>query len=323
MFFKQGRKGFTLIELLVVIAIIAVLVGLLVPAVQKVREAANRMSCSNNLKQFGLAVHNYEGVIGFIPPSRLNRDGCMTWYALLLPFIEQDNLYKSWTSPDDSFYLQSDAVRQAQVKIFYCPSRRSPGQLSINNQTGDWPERGQPAAKPYPGALGDYACVTGDNQSASGESSDTPSTTGMMIAAAYKNVGNRMNVTGLWTHINKFASVTDGLSNTIMIGEKHVPLGSEGVSLLASGKYIGDGSIYNSDMLQNVGRAAGIRNPLALSPTDSFGTQNIESFGSFHTGVVQFVFGDGSVRVLRTSIPSATLAILANKSDGLPNPSFD
>jgi prepilin-type N-terminal cleavage/methylation domain-containing protein len=323
MYKLNHRKGFTLIELLVVIAIIAVLVGLLVPAVQKVREAANRMSCSNNLKQFGLAIHSYESTTGYICPSRLNRDGCMTWCALLLPHIEQDTLFKSWTNRDDSYYLQSDAVRQAQVKTYLCPSRgRSPEKLSVNDNTGDKPERGYPLAQAYPGALGDYACVTGDNKSASGESSDTPSTTGMMIAAAYKNVGNRMNVTGLWTHINRFSSVIDGLSNTIMIGEKHVPLGSEGVSLLASGKYIGDGSIYNSDMLQNVGRAAGIRNPLALSPTDSFGTLNIESFGSFHTGVVQFVFGDGSVRPLNTSIPSDVLGILADKADGLPNPNF-
>ena len=319
----RRRFGFTLIELLVVIAIIAVLIGLLLPAVQKVREAANRATCANNLKQIGLAVHNYEGVTRWVVPSRLNRDGCMTWCALLLPYIEQGTLFNSWTSPNDSYYLQTDAVRRAQVKIYYCPSRRSPTGISTTDtaaRVGDIPERGQPAVQPYPGALGDYACVTGDNKTGAAESSDTPTTTGMMIAANYTNVGNRLTVPP-WKHINKFSGVADGLSNTVMIGDKHVPLGYEGVSILIpSGKYIGDGSIWNSDMLQNVGRAAGPQNPLALNRDDTFGTQNIESFGSFHPGTVQFVFGDGSVRGLRTSIPSSTLGLLADKADGNPIP---
>src|SRR5881275_1096338 len=98
------RRAFTLIELLVVIAIISTLIGLLLPAVQKAREAAARMSCSNNLKQLGLAMHNYEGGLGRLPPSRV-RVGGATWAVVILPQTEQDNLYRQWDL-SRSYYQQ-------------------------------------------------------------------------------------------------------------------------------------------------------------------------------------------------------------------------
>jgi prepilin-type N-terminal cleavage/methylation domain-containing protein len=153
------RRGFSLIELLVVIAIIALLIGLLLPAVQQAREAAHRASCLNNLKQIALAMHNYELSNKQLPPRCVRYDGA-TWAVLILPFVEERNLYNRWDL-SRSYYDQSDEARLTSVPIYFCPSRRLRSSAG-SSVSGDnrW-LGGNNFGPQVPGALIDYACCLG------------------------------------------------------------------------------------------------------------------------------------------------------------------
>jgi prepilin-type N-terminal cleavage/methylation domain-containing protein len=182
---NRSRGAFTLIELLVVIAIIAILIGLLLPAVQKIREAANRVQCSNNLKQIGLAWHNYHDTHSMFPPAGDNgpTECCApdngffdrySWTYHILPFVEQDNLYKLGQT-------DRTGLSRGITKSFYCPSRRQ--------------------VRLYQGvAKCDYAASRG---------------TGENGVASRVNLGN----------VVTFAKITDGLSNTLLAGETRVHRG--------------------------------------------------------------------------------------------------
>jgi prepilin-type N-terminal cleavage/methylation domain-containing protein len=290
---RTRRPGFTLIELLVVIAIIAILIGLLLPAVQKVREAASRLKCQNNLKQIGLAIHNFHDTYGMLPPARI-ADQYATWSVLLLPYIEQDNLYRTWDLTK-KYYNQTAFDVTAQVSIYLCPTRRGPPQI------GELPE--DVATGPM-GTLGDYAAAASDNTTDPVTAYDQPGATGSII------IGIRNGAQ--WTSRTRFADVTDGLSNTVFIGEKHIQLGQ-------LRRVKGDRTIWNGDSADVFSRIGGPGKGLV----GNLNTATNQRFGSWHPGVCQFVFGDGGVRALPVTIPEATISLLIQRNDGQVIPSWD
>jgi prepilin-type N-terminal cleavage/methylation domain-containing protein len=331
------RSAFTLIELLVVIAIIAVLIGLLLPAVQKVREAAARTACQNNLKQIGLAFHNYHDATQSLPPVRVHGGpGYATWAVLILPYMEQQSIFSMW-DVSRGYAAQTNAARQAEVKSYFCPTRRGPGRglstaenwyvldatppptITVN---GALQPRFSAAQNP-PGALADYAACVGDMRGSPNNPNqqnwfNVRSNGAIIVGTATPNVSNTAAPTTAitWKSNTNIQAIADGTSNTFLVGEKHVPAGMTGRAK------VGDGSIYNGSWTCFAGRIAGIEDPLANGPNDTTPSGGIvdgiyaRKFGSWHTGVCQFAFGDGSVRAIRTSIDTANLRRLAARDDG-------
>jgi prepilin-type N-terminal cleavage/methylation domain-containing protein len=308
------RAGFTLIELLVVIAIIAILIALLVPAVQKVREASARTQCANNLKQIGLAMHTYNDQFGFLPPSRLNFEGALGWTVMILPYIEQKDFYDEWKVNLWRYWAHPEATRVKPVVTYLCPTRRGPGIICGNDQAGN----GNPGGN-FKGATGDYAGNAGWNSADDGSDPygyNGRKARGTIVMAQYPDVNPPTDPPKQWKGAVKVKSILDGTSTTLLVGEKHVAQGTggnTGFGFVESG----DGGVYNTDNYGlNVSRIAGwdkshSPKPLARSPKEAFSYQ----FGSYHPGVCQFVMCDGSVRPIDISIDNDNLGRLACRDD--------
>jgi prepilin-type N-terminal cleavage/methylation domain-containing protein/prepilin-type processing-associated H-X9-DG protein len=317
------RFGFTLVELLVVIAIIGILVGLLLPAVQAAREAARRMSCSNNAKQMGLALHNYESAFKRFPPSRINlsspRVFQVSWPQMVLPMIEQGALFAGYNFNVNWTNVVNDPVTTAQIPLMICPSASASRDLptvplytAMSGRT-DQPRWG----------YADYGSINAVRNAA-------------FVAAGLPSIGmrERMGAMGRGPDGVRVGMISDGLSNTACIAEV-----AGRPNLFISGKsavnpkngvvngtrFMADGwgwADINAGFSLDGGNEAGLPNDTTNSgATTVLGScfincSNDSEIYSFHTGGAQFVFCDGSVQFLSKGVNGQTLIALCTRDGG-------
>jgi prepilin-type N-terminal cleavage/methylation domain-containing protein/prepilin-type processing-associated H-X9-DG protein len=294
---RQRTSAFTLIELLVVLAIIAVLIGLLLPAVQKVREAANRMQCSSNLKNVGLALHQYENTYGKFPPCRIQgpfREASVTtavshgWGVSILPFIEQTALAQKYHWDLDFFDPGNQPVASTQLKIMQCPSAEPDRDITV----GIWAYGGR-------GACTDYAPT---------QAVDSVLAHMGLIDA----IGNYRGVMSPNSQ-TRLRDITDGTSNTLLLvevaGRPRHWLGRAGPDQTIYGcPWVGDENPIT--VMGSTLDGASRPGPCALN------CSNDHEIYSFHPAGANALFADGSAHFLKAGIDIRLLARLVTRAGG-------
>jgi type II secretory pathway pseudopilin PulG len=367
-----------LVELLVVIAIIGVLIALLLPAVQAAREAARRMQCTNNLKQTGLALHNFHNTRNGLVPVCVSIEQ-PTWIILLYPFNEQAALYQLFIDPNGRFYrgstgdfwdgtksdgttpilTESDQANLASVSTNYCPSRRgSPPHFVTAGGLGSAQD----------GPLNDYAAVlhyqrvnsyssdkwyryyhTGAGADHSTDRAGYVNHNGALRVATVQRISGG-NVVSTWNPTDNFAYWSDGTSNQLVIGEKHIPKRNVGHCTTGYTPYDCQTYSLRTDDGGGGGRVFAVARPIQspnttpadgsichptpIAPNASYyndakapdgtaeGTSDTTSmvrryaFGSPHSSVCNFLIGDGSIRGVSVTTSIDVLAYLAAANDG-------
>jgi prepilin-type N-terminal cleavage/methylation domain-containing protein/prepilin-type processing-associated H-X9-DG protein len=310
---RAPLRGFTLIELLVVIAIIAILIALLLPAVQQAREAARRAKCKNNLKQIGLAIHNYHDTFRVFPPGYISRNVSsmdpasaetgpgFSWGTMILPYLDQGPLFEHFDFRDECTDPHNLDHGQELLTIFECPSDPGSERFTVNDGANDI----ELAKANYVGIYG-YGSVT--------MAPGNPNPPGLF----YRNSKVKM------------ADILDGSSNVLMVGERAsahdfqpgvapvdsystwyaaVPGVTRPAGMMMASMTEGPASL----ILGHVGQSAPM---LMHHPPNT--TNHIVNFSSRHTGGMQFLMSDGSVHFLSENIDYDTFRFLGQRADGNP-----
>jgi prepilin-type N-terminal cleavage/methylation domain-containing protein len=291
----RSCPAFTLIELLVVIAIIAILISLLVPAVQKVREAANKTRCQNNLRQIGLALHNYHNDYGTFPPGgTISGTQGLAFHVLILPYVEQDNLYKQFNLAQAYGSSTNKPLGLIRVPIYHCPSagqglQSEAGFEAVNGQ--------QPWAAHYIGNMGPND-LTGSRYLV------TPAPQGGIALQGVLGYDTKFRI----------LDITDGSSTTFLVGEMStVRPGGLSMGRRAWTRGCWSGTDLQCTSARNVANAI---NTVWYNGSNNF---NNVSFGSMHPGGTHWLFGDASVRFMSESTSMAVYLATASRDGGETN----